>query len=141
MACARVLTRPAAQLAASQVLARYGVGPHTAATLLLTPVDNPDRLRSEAALAALCGASPLQASLGRTCRHRLNRGGDRPANNALWAIALTRMRSDVRTQDVRPEADARGPCHSRNTVLFEALHRPRNLPSAPADLAAVRVTP
>ncbi len=98
MACARVLTRSAAQLAASQLLARYGVGPHTAATLLLTPIDNPGRLRSEAALAALCGVSPLQASSGRTCRHRLNRGGDRQANNALWTIALTRMRSDVRTQ-------------------------------------------
>jgi len=86
------------QLAAPTLLGRYGVGPHTAATLMLTAGDNPDRLRSEAALAALCGVSPLQASSGRTCRHRLNRGGDRQANNALWTIALIRMRSDARTQ-------------------------------------------
>ncbi|MFM0572663.1 transposase, partial [Paraburkholderia caledonica] len=55
-------------------------------------------LKSEAALAALCGASPLQASSGKTVRHRLNRGGDRSANNALWTIAMVRMRSDPRTQ-------------------------------------------
>lgn len=59
---------------------------------------NPERLRNEAALAALCGASPLQASSGKTTRHRLNRGGDRSANNALWTIAMVRMRSEPRTQ-------------------------------------------
>jgi transposase len=75
-----------------------GVGPQTAATLLVTAGDNPDRLRSEAAMAALCGASPLQASSGKTNRHRLNRGGDRGANNALWTIALVRMRSEPRTR-------------------------------------------
>ena len=49
-------------------------------------------------LAALCGASPLQASSGKTTRHRLNRGGDRAANNALWTISMVRMRSDPRTR-------------------------------------------
>jgi transposase len=52
----------------------------------------------DAALAALCGVSPLQASSGKTIRHRLNRGGDRSANNALWTIAMVRMRSDPRTR-------------------------------------------
>jgi transposase len=85
-------------LAAPRLRARYGVGPQTAATLLLTAGDNPQRLHNEAALAALCGVSPLEASSGRTVRHRLNRGGDRQANNALWTIALTRMRGDARTQ-------------------------------------------
>ena len=60
--------------------------------------DNPDRLRSEAALAALCGVSPLEASSGKTTRHRLNRGGDRAANNALWTISMVRMRSEPRTR-------------------------------------------
>jgi len=60
--------------------------------------DNPEHLKSEAALAALCGTSPLQASSGKTVRHRLNRGGDRSANNALWTIAMVRMRSDLRTR-------------------------------------------
>jgi transposase len=83
---------------APRLLTRHGVGPHTAATLLLTAGDNPDRLRNEAALAALCGVSPLAASSGQIVRHRLNRGGDRKANNALWTIALTRMRGDARTK-------------------------------------------
>lgn len=83
---------------ASRMLAQHGVGPQTAATLLLTAGDNPNRLRNEAALAALCGVSPLNASSGRIIRHRLNRGGDRQANNALWTIAVTRMRGDARTK-------------------------------------------
>ncbi|WP_423227950.1 transposase [Pseudomonas viridiflava] len=60
--------------------------------------DNPERLKSESALAALCGVNPLPASSGKTVRHRLNRGGDRSANNALWTIAMVRMRSDQRTR-------------------------------------------
>ena len=77
---------------------QFGVGPQTAAILIAVAGDNPERLKNEAALAALCGASPLQASSGKTVRHRLNRGGDRSANNALWAIAMVRMRSESRTQ-------------------------------------------
>jgi len=84
--------------AAPKLLARFGVVPHTAATLLITAGDNPTRLHSEAALAALCGTSPLQASSGKVQPHRLNRGGDRQANNALWTIAMVRMRSDARTR-------------------------------------------
>lgn len=84
--------------AGHRLLAQFGVGPQTAATLLVTAGDNPDRLRSEAALAALYGVSPLEASSGKTTRHRLNRGGDRAANNALWTISMVRMRSDPRTR-------------------------------------------
>lgn len=87
------------RIAAPRLLERFGVGPQTAATLLITAGDNPTRLRNEAALAALCGVSPLQASSGKTNRHRLNRGGDRQANNALWTIAIVRMRSDARTRE------------------------------------------
>lgn len=83
---------------AKRLRAQFGVGPQSAATLLAVAGDNPERLRSEAALAALCGASPLQASSGKTIRHRLNRGGDRSANNALWTIAMVRMRSEPRTR-------------------------------------------
>ncbi len=57
-----------------------------------------DRLTSDAALAALCGVSPVEASSGKTVRHRLNRGDDRQANNALWVIALTRLRIDSATR-------------------------------------------
>jgi transposase len=77
---------------------QFGVGPQTAAILIAVAGDNPERLKNEAALAALCGTSPLQASSGKTVRHRLNRGGDRSANNALWTIAMVRMRSEPRTQ-------------------------------------------
>lgn len=75
-----------------------GVGPHVAAQLLATAGDNPDRLRTEAAFAKLCGACPIPASSGKTSRHRLNRGGDRRANRALFTIVLVRMRHDPRTR-------------------------------------------
>ncbi|MFD5405987.1 IS110 family RNA-guided transposase [Streptomyces griseorubiginosus] len=76
----------------------HGVGPDTAAQLLVTAGGNPERMRSEASFAALCGAAPVPASSGRTNRHRLSRGGDRQANAALYRIALVRMSSDVRTR-------------------------------------------
>lgn len=83
---------------APALLAVYGIGVDTAAQLLVAAGDNPQRLRSEASWAHLCGVAPIQASSGKVTRHRLNRGGDRQANHALWRIAMTRMRSDPRTQ-------------------------------------------
>lgn len=80
------------------LLGAKGVGPEVAATLLVVAGDNPERLRSDAALAALCGASPIEASSGRTIRHRLNRGGNREGNNALWRIVLVRMATCPRTR-------------------------------------------
>ncbi|MGH9267331.1 MAG: transposase, partial [Acidimicrobiales bacterium] len=65
-----------------------GVGTDVASILLIAAGDNPERLTSEAALAALCGASPIEASSGKTVRHRPNQGGSRQANHALWRIAL-----------------------------------------------------
>lgn len=90
---------PLVAQAAPGLLAVFGVGPETAAQLLITAGDNPDRLKSEASFAHLCAAAPITASSGRTHRHRLNRGGDRQANNALHTIALTRMRHDPHTRD------------------------------------------
>lgn len=83
---------------APALLGLFGVGPHTAAQLLAATGDNPHRLRSEAAFAKLCGACPIPASSGKTTRHRLNRGGDRRAHNALFTIVLVRMRYDPRTR-------------------------------------------
>ena len=77
--------------AAPTLVALPGVGVDTAGQLLVTVGDNPQRLRGEAAFAHLCGVSPIPASSGRTHRHRLNRGGDRQANHALWRITLVRM--------------------------------------------------
>jgi len=80
------------------LLAVHGVGPDTAGQLLVTAGDNPGRLGNERAFAALCGSSPVQASSGRTNRHRLNRGGDRQANSALWTIVRVRMVSHPPTR-------------------------------------------
>ncbi|MCH8985452.1 MAG: IS110 family transposase [Acidobacteria bacterium] len=77
----------------------YGVGTDTAASLLVTAGDNPDRLHSERSWAHLCGVCPIPAGSGKTDgRHRLNRGGDRQANAAFYRIVLTRMSGDERTR-------------------------------------------
>ena len=90
--------RPLVAETAPDLVALYGVGPDTAGALVVAAGDNPGRLRNEATFAHLCGASPLDASSGKQLRHRLNRGGDRQANAALWRIVFTRMASDPRTQ-------------------------------------------
>ena len=90
------------------LLALTGVGPDVAGQLLVTAGDNPERLRSEAAFAMLCGAAPLPASSGRTVRHRLNRGGDRQANAALYRIVLCRLRWDPRTRAYAARRTAEG---------------------------------
>jgi transposase len=84
---------------APEMLELFGVGLDTAATLLVTAGDNPERLHSEAAWAHLCGVAPIQASSGKVTRHRLNRGGDRHANQALWRIVMTRISADPRTRE------------------------------------------
>ncbi|MFE3854434.1 IS110 family transposase [Streptomyces griseorubiginosus] len=88
--------------------ATHGVGPDTAAQLLITAGGNPERMRTEASFAALCGAAPVPASSGRTNRHRLSRGGDRAANAALYRIALIRMGSDARTREYAARQMAAG---------------------------------
>jgi transposase len=90
--------RPLITTAAPQMLTQLGVGLEVTGQLLTTVGDNPERLRSEAAFAHLCGVAPIPASTGKTHRHRLNRGGDRAANNALYTVVLTRLRLDPRTR-------------------------------------------
>jgi transposase len=80
------------------LLGLHGVGIHSAAQLLMTAGDNPHRLHSDAAFAKLCAACPQPASSGKTVRHRLDRGGDRRANKALFRIVLVRMRFEPRTR-------------------------------------------
>jgi transposase len=79
-------------LAAPGLRQLCGVGPEIAGALLVAAGDNPQRLRSEAAFSMLCGASPIPASSGKTVRHRLNRGGNRQANTALYRIVVVRLR-------------------------------------------------
>jgi transposase len=78
--------------------AAHGIGPDTAAQLLVTAGTNPHRLRREPSFAALCGVAPVPASSGKTTRHRLSRGGDRAANCALYRIALVRMSCHPQTR-------------------------------------------
>jgi transposase len=93
------LILPLVTLHAPGLLTLYGVGPNTAAILLVAAGDQPERLRSEAAWAHLCGVAPIPASSGKTSnRYRLNPGGDRQANHALWRIVFTRMGSHQLTQ-------------------------------------------
>lgn len=79
--------------------AAYGVGPDTAAQLMITAGTNAHRVRSEPAFAMLAGVAPIPASSGKTSRHRLSRGGDRAANHALHHIALVRWSHDPRTRE------------------------------------------
>ena len=83
---------------APALVSRNSIGHGSAAQLLLTAGDNPQRLLSEASFAALCGVSPVPASSGKITRHRLNRGGDQAANSALHIIAIGRLRTELRTK-------------------------------------------
>jgi transposase len=84
-------------------------GTDNAATLLIVAGDNPRRLKSEVSFANhLCGVSPIEASSGKVVRHRLNRGGNREANRALYMICLSRMRRDQGTQEYVARRTAEG---------------------------------
>ncbi len=90
---------------APDLLALHGVGPDTAALLLIAAGDHPARLRSEAAWAHLCAVAPIPASPGKVTRHRLNPGGNRKAGHARWRIVITRMSSHAPTRaSIRREA-------------------------------------
>lgn len=88
--------------------AAKGVGTDVASILLIAAGDNPERLHSQAAFAAMCGVSPIEASSGRTSRHRLNRGGNRQANHALWRIAMVRLATDADTKTYAERRTAEG---------------------------------
>ena len=118
---------------APQLLAVFGVGIDTAAALLAAAGDNPERLRSEAAWAHLCGTAPIPASSGKVTRYRLNRGGDRQANCALWGIVITRLRNDPRTKAYMARRAGKGRSKTRGDPGPQALCRPGGLPPpAPA---------
>jgi transposase len=124
-----------------------GVGPVTAATLLVAAGDNPERLTNEAAFAALCGSSPIEASSGKVVRHRLNRGGNRQANNALWRIVMVRLTCDrpTGTYVARRRAEGKSDreivrCLKRYVAreVYRHLVAPQAVPAG-ADLRVARV--
>ncbi len=89
---------PIVEQTAPALVSLTGVGVDCASALLVAAGDNPERLRSERTFAHLCGSAPVDASSGKNERHRLNRGGDRQANSALWRIVMTRIVYDPRTK-------------------------------------------
>ncbi len=101
---------------APRLVAIQGVGPDVASTLLVTAGDNPHRLQREQSFAALCGVSPVPVSSGKKQnRHRINRGGDRQANSALWRIAIVRLSHDQRNRDYLERRTKEG--HETGDVL------------------------
>ena len=98
LASVNAILGPLVATTAPGLVARHGIGTDTAATLLVTAGDNPQRLRSEASFAHLCGSAPIDASSGLIKRKRLNPRGDRIANEALWRIVMVRMSTDPRTR-------------------------------------------
>src|SRR5260370_20137060 len=115
-----------------------GVGTHVAAQLLGAAGDNPQRMHSEAAFAKLCGACPIPAGSGKTTgRHRLNPGGDRRANNALFTVVLVRMRHDAATRAYVLRRTAQG--KTRQDIIrclkrFVAREAFQAMVNPPADL-------
>jgi transposase len=105
---------------APELVAVEGIGTDTAASLLIAVGDNPERLKSEAAFAHLCGAAPIPASSGKTVRHRLNRHGNRDANRALYVIAVCRMSRDERTRTYVAKRTAEG---KTNKEIIRCLKR------------------
>jgi transposase len=94
---------------APELVGLFGVSSELAAQFLMTVGDNADRIRNEAAFAKLCGVSPKPASSGRTSgRHRLNRGGDRAANSALYIVTIVRLRHHQPTRDYVERRTAEG---------------------------------
>ena len=89
---------PLVEELAPSLLELEGVGTENAGAVMVAVGDNPDRLRSEASFAMMCGVCPIPASSGKTQRHRLNRGGNRQANSALHMVVVCRMRTDERTR-------------------------------------------
>jgi len=93
---------------APELVELVGLGPDTAALLPIAAGDNPSRLRNDATWAKLCGVAPLEASSGKVTLHRLNRGGDRQANHALWRIVMTRMSCHIPTKEYVARRTAEG---------------------------------
>jgi transposase len=113
-----------------------GVGPDVASILLIAAGENADRLQSDAAFAALCGASPIEASSGKHVGHRLNRGGNRQANHALWRIVMTRKTCHQPTRDYveRRRAEGKSPRHITRCLkryVAREIYRHLTNPAAP----------
>ncbi len=115
------------QQLAPDLVQAHGMGAGTAAEMLIVIGDNPERIRSEAALAKFCDACPIPASSGKTNRHRLNRGGNRQANAALYRVVIVRMRGAPAHPRLRQTPHRRRKEQTRDHSLPQAFRGPRNL--------------
>ena len=106
--------------AAPTLLAMRQVGTQSAAQFLITGGQNIDRMTNEATFAKLTGVAPLPASSGKTTRHRLNRGGDRQANSALYMVVIGRMNNHPETQAYVERRRAQG---MSNPEIIRCLKR------------------
>ena len=119
------------------MLSAPGIGPEVASSLLVAAGDNPERMRTEGSFAALCGVSPVEASSGKVVRHRLNRGGNRKANNALWRIAMSRLAHNQTTQAYVARRRAEGKSDKeilrclKRYIVREVFRLLTNSPSVP----------
>ena len=93
---------------APELIKSFGISTMTVAEMLILIGDNPERIKSEAALAKMCGVCPIPASSGKTSRMRLNRGGNRQANAAIYRVAVVRMRDEERTKMYTARRTAEG---------------------------------
>ncbi len=123
--------------------AAKGIGADVASILLITAGDNPQRLTGEASFAALCGASPVEASSGKNTRHRLNSGGDRQANNALWRIAMVRLATDADTRAYAARRQTDGKTRREiirclKRYIAREVYRLLTNPHPPADTSDLR---
>ena len=121
-----------------------GVGSDVGATLLMAIGDNSDRIPTERAFAKICGVSPVDASSGRQVRHRLNRGGNRRANSALYRVVITRLRIHPPTQAYMERRLSEGKtrrevmrCLKRYVVreVFQAIQEGASVPTMAVDAA------
>ena len=125
------------------LLSARGVGPVTAAQLLVTAGGHPERLASQTSFAALCGTAPVPASSGKTTRHRLSRGGDRHANAALHTIATVRMSSDARTRTFVTSQRSKGRSNLEilrilKRAIAREIHKLLHQPNTVADISDLR---
>jgi transposase len=133
------------QAAAPELVEAFGIGTDTAAEMLITFGDNAERIHSEAAFAKMCGVCPIPASSGKTQRHRLNRGGNRQANAALFRVVIVRMRWHQPTQNYVARRTAQG--LSKREIIRclkrygarEIYHLIRKTRSTPAALEAIHL--
>ncbi len=125
---------------APELLKQSGIGYDSAAALIIAIGDNPERMKNQASFAALCGVSPVEFSSGKTTKRRLNRGGNRQANAALYRIVLTRLRWDPTTQEYLKTRTEKGKskrdairCLERYVAreIFTIIKTTPDLPKAP----------